>query len=71
MNFKYIKIFFFILFALDIAAGFALAHFLTILHGIVAAAVLLILNLTVFAIILKMQKIKEQNDGHAKKSGDL
>jgi hypothetical protein len=71
MEFKYIKILFCILFASDIAAGIAAGILFGAAQGIIAAAVLLILNITVYAIILKMQKIKEQRDGYPKKSGDI
>ncbi|MDR1196121.1 MAG: hypothetical protein LBL00_06575 [Endomicrobium sp.] len=71
MDFKKIKILFYILFALDIAAGAAVAFFMSILHGIIVSAVLLILNITVYAIILKAQRIKEQSNGYAKKSKDI
>jgi hypothetical protein len=71
MDFKHIKVLFYALFALDILAGAAVARFLSVLHGIITCAVLLILNVTVFAIILKIQKIKERANGHKKKSGTL
>ncbi|MCL1971433.1 MAG: hypothetical protein FWG57_00365 [Endomicrobia bacterium] len=71
MEFKHIKILFYTLFVFNIAAGIAAAKFFGILQGIIAAAVLFILNITVYAIILKMHRIKEQSNGHTKKSGDI
>lgn len=71
MEFKKIKILFYFLFVLDIIAGIAAGMILGLLQGIIAGTVLLILNVTVYAIILKMQKIKEQSDGSSKKSRSL
>ncbi|MDR0800063.1 MAG: hypothetical protein LBN01_00825 [Endomicrobium sp.] len=54
---KKIKIFFYILFALDIFAGCIVAEFVNLFAGIVTASVLLILNITVYAVILKVMKV--------------
>jgi hypothetical protein len=71
MDFKHIKIFFYILFVLDILAGLTAAQFFGILHGIIVSAVLLILNVTVYVIILKIQKVKEHSDGYSQKRKNI
>ena len=54
---KKIKIFFYILFALDIFAGCIVAKFMNLFAGITAASVLLTLNITVYTVILKVMKV--------------
>lgn len=71
MEFNSIKKLFYALFMLDILAGVAVGWFMSVLHGVVVSTVLLILNITVYAIILKMQKIKEQNNGLTKERQDI
>jgi uncharacterized oligopeptide transporter (OPT) family protein len=56
-----IKILFYILFVLDVLAGFVVAALASLQAGIVTASVLLILNITVYAIIIKAYKAG--NDG--------
>ncbi|MDR0822250.1 MAG: hypothetical protein LBN20_00515 [Endomicrobium sp.] len=63
MDFKLIKRFFYFLFAADIIAGIVIALKKGIVFGIITAAVLLLLNLIVFRIILKMEKINESRTG--------
>ncbi|MDR3244780.1 MAG: hypothetical protein LBT79_08550 [Elusimicrobiota bacterium] len=57
MDFKLIKKIFYFLFAADIAAGIIAAFKVGVLAGIITAFVLLLLNIIVFRIILKMEKI--------------
>jgi hypothetical protein len=71
MEFKTIKILFYAFFTADIIAGLLVGFYLGILAGIITAVVLLSINITVYAIILKIQKIKEQSSGYTKKSGSL
>ncbi|MDR1418536.1 MAG: hypothetical protein LBI80_05245 [Endomicrobium sp.] len=60
---KKFKIFFYILFSLDIFVGFIVWKFVSLLAGVITAFVLLFLNLTVYAIILKgykqLEKVKD------------
>ncbi|MDR3048282.1 MAG: hypothetical protein LBV16_00325 [Elusimicrobiota bacterium] len=63
MDFKFIKRFFYFLFAADIIAGIVIAFKKGVVFGIIAAAVLLLLNIIVFRIILKMEKINESRTG--------
>jgi len=53
---KKVKMFFYTLFALDILASCVVAVTANVLAGIVTAVVLLSLNITVYAIILKADK---------------
>jgi hypothetical protein len=53
---KKIKVFFYTLFLLDILASFVIAVAANITAGIATAIVLLFLNITVYAIILKAYK---------------
>jgi hypothetical protein len=52
-----IKTFFYVLFTLDILASCVVAVLVTLLAGILTALVLLTLNVTVYAIILKAYKM--------------
>jgi hypothetical protein len=54
---KKIKIFFYTLFALDILTSFVVAIVTSVTAGIATAVVLLFLNITVYAIILKAYKV--------------
>ena len=60
MTLKRIKLLFYSLFALDIAAAFAVGVFFNLLAGIITGAVLLTLNITVYVIMLKISKIAEK-----------
>lgn len=53
---KKVKMFFYTLFALDILASCVVAVTANVLAGIATAVVLLSLNITVYAIILKADK---------------
>jgi hypothetical protein len=53
---KKIKIFFYTLFALDVLASFVVAIVASVTAGVATAIVLLFLNMTVYAIILKGNK---------------
>ncbi|MDR0977737.1 MAG: hypothetical protein LBL71_01700 [Endomicrobium sp.] len=54
---KKIKIFFYTLFLLDILAGCIVAVDINMLCGIITSAVLLLLNITVYAIIIKVEEV--------------
>lgn len=54
---KKMKTFFYVLFALDVLASCVVAALATLLAGIVTAFVLLTLNISVYAIILKADKV--------------
>lgn len=71
MEFEKIKKLFYALFVFDILAGVFAGYFMSVFHGIAAGSVLLVLNITVYAIILKMQKIKERSGGFEKKGNDI
>ena len=60
---KKIKIFFYTLFVSDVIAGFVVGEFVSLTAAIITILVLLFLNLTVYAIILKLHKQldKEKN----------
>ncbi|MDR1243766.1 MAG: hypothetical protein LBJ79_01040 [Endomicrobium sp.] len=53
---KKFKIFFYTLFSLDIFVGFVVWKFVNLLAAVITTFVLLFLNLTVYAIILKLHK---------------
>ncbi|MDR2616742.1 MAG: hypothetical protein LBC22_02900 [Endomicrobium sp.] len=53
---KKFKIFFYTLFSLDIFVGFIVWKFVNLLAAVITTFVLLFLNLTVYAIILKLHK---------------
>lgn len=53
---KGLKIFFYILFVLDIVIGIILSLFLNPVFGITAACVLLFINIITFLVILKIEK---------------
>jgi hypothetical protein len=55
---KKIKIFFYTLFILDILASIVMAFSVNITAGIATAVVLLLLNITVYVIILKADKAR-------------
>ena len=57
---KGLKLFFYILFILDIVIGIILSLFLNIVVGITAACDLLLINIVTFIVILKMEKKKEE-----------
>ncbi len=57
-----IKIFFLVLFIINVIAGFSVSLFYNILAGIIAFALLLLLNAVGYAIILKMSKITQRKD---------
>ncbi|MDR2067216.1 MAG: hypothetical protein LBP57_05290 [Endomicrobium sp.] len=57
---KKIKIFFYTLFVLDVIAGFVVGKFVSLAAAIFTIFVLLFLNLTVYAIILKLHKQLEK-----------
>ncbi|MCA6069702.1 MAG: hypothetical protein LE180_01045 [Endomicrobium sp.] len=54
---KKMKTFFYVLFALDVLASCVVAALVTLLAGIATAFVLLTLNISVYAIILKADKV--------------
>jgi uncharacterized membrane protein len=54
---KKMKTFFYVLFALDVLASCVVAALATLLAGIVTAFVLLTLNISVYATILKADKV--------------
>ncbi len=53
---KGLKIFFYILFVLDIIIGIILSVFLNAIVGITTACVLLFINIVTFVVILKIEK---------------
>ena len=53
---KGLKIFFYILFVLDIIIGIILSIFLNAIVGITTACVLLFINIVTFVVILKIEK---------------
>ncbi|MBR3654282.1 MAG: hypothetical protein IKN62_02465 [Elusimicrobia bacterium] len=55
-----LKIFFYILFFLDIIIGIILSLFLNPVIGITAACVLLLINIVTFVVILKIEKKKQE-----------
>lgn len=57
---KKIKTLFYCLFAADIAAGIAVSLIKNAAAGIITAAVLLVINISVYAVFLKMEKINGQ-----------
>ena len=57
---KGLKIFFYILFVLDIIIGIILSVFLNAIVGITTACVLLFINIVTFVVILKIEK--KRND---------
>ena len=57
---KGLKIFFYILFVLDIIIGIILSVFLNAIVGITTACVLLFINIVTFVIILKIEKKKTE-----------
>jgi hypothetical protein len=62
---KGLKIFFYILFVLDIIIGIILSVFLNAIVGITTACVLLFINIVTFVVILKIEK--KRNDVTNKK----
>ena len=62
---KGLKIFFYILFVLDIIIGIILSIFLNVIVGITTACVLLFINIVTFVVILKIEK--KRNDVTNKK----
>ena len=57
---KGLKLFFYILFILDIIIGIILSLFLNIVVGITAACVLLLINIVTFFVILKIEKKRQE-----------
>ena len=57
---KGLKIFFYILFVLDIIIGIILSIFLNAIVGITTACVLLFINIVTFVVILKIEKKKTE-----------
>lgn len=57
---KGLKIFFYILFVLDIIIGIILSVFLNAIVGITTACVLLFINIVTFVVILKIEKKKTE-----------
>ncbi|MBQ2219332.1 MAG: hypothetical protein II417_00895 [Elusimicrobia bacterium] len=57
---KGLKIFFYILFVLDIIIGIILSVFLNAIVGITTTCVLLFINIVTFVVILKIEK--KRND---------
>ncbi len=55
-----LKIFFYILFFLDIIIGIILSLFLNPVIGITAACTLLLINIVTFVVILKIEKKKQE-----------
>ena len=53
---KGLKLFFYILFILDVVIGILLSVFLNTIVGITAACVLLFINIVTFVVILKIEK---------------
>ena len=53
---KGLKLFFYILFILDVVIGILLSVFLNAIVGITAACVLLFINIVTFVVILKIEK---------------
>ncbi|MBO7610635.1 MAG: hypothetical protein J6T23_00305 [Elusimicrobia bacterium] len=54
------KLFFYFLFAIDIAIGIILSLVLNIIVGITTACVLLFINIVTFVVILKIEKKKQE-----------
>jgi len=57
---KGLKIFFYILFVLDIIIGIILSVFLNAIVGITTSCVLLFINIVTFVVILKIEKKKTE-----------
>ena len=57
---KGLKIFFYILFVLDIIIGIILSVFLNAIVGITTACVLLFINIVTFVVILKMEQKRQE-----------
>ena len=53
---KGLKLFFYILFILDVVIGILLSVFLNTIVGITAVCVLLFINIVTFVVILKIEK---------------
>jgi len=62
---KGLKLFFYILFILDVVIGILLSVFLNTIVGITAVCVLLFINIVTFVVILKIEK--KRNDVTNKK----
>ena len=56
---KGLKLFFYILFVLDIIVGIVLSLFLNLVVGIITACALLLINIVTFIVILKIDKKKK------------
>jgi len=54
------KLFFYILFIIDIIAGIVLSVLLNVIIGIITACVLLFINIVTFTVILKIEKKKKE-----------
>ena len=57
---KGLKIFFYILFVLDIIIGIILSVLLNAIVGITTACVLLFINIVTFVVILKMEQKRQE-----------
>ena len=57
---KGLKLFFYILFILDVVIGILLSVFLNAIVGITAACVLLFINIVTFVVILKMEQKRQE-----------
>jgi uncharacterized MnhB-related membrane protein len=56
MSIRQIKLFFYILFALDILAGCIISYLVNLLTGVITVSIILILNVAVYSIMLKADK---------------
>ena len=57
---KGLKLFFYILFVLDIIVGIVLSLFLNLVVGIITACALLLINIVTFIVILKIEKKRNE-----------
>ncbi|MBR4632191.1 MAG: hypothetical protein IKO48_02590 [Elusimicrobia bacterium] len=57
---KGLKLFFYILFVLDIIIGIILSLFLNLVVGIITACALLLINIVTFIVILKIEKKRNE-----------
>ena len=57
---KGLKLFFYLLFVLDIIVGIVLSLFLNLVVGIITACALLLINIVTFIVILKIEKKRNE-----------
>ena len=57
---KGLKVFFYVLFIIDIVIGIILALFLNLVVGITTACALLLINIVTFFVILKMEQKRNE-----------